>query len=245
MTPRRPNACWSSRALGASLVASLLTASCHTPDRPALPPEPTASQYHADTFSWAAVSRVLVLPVLNESAHTRAGDEVGRALSIELQQLGRFEVVAPPAGHDARLAAQVHRGGRFDEAVMLDLAHAARADVILHGTVTTYSPYPRPRLGLVLQAVSPAEGKVVASVDGLWDATQRPVEVRAKLYYHQLPGRHPWVANNVIAPNDGYADELALDSPMLFQRFVCHEAVATLVTGEPTLRGSLAGVAVR
>jgi hypothetical protein len=202
---------------------------CKTVPKCSPPPEPTASQYHAGFFAWAGVSRVLILPVLNESPYTRAGDEVSRALAEELQLLGRFEVVAPPAGEHPRLAAQVHRGGRFDEAAMLELAKVFRADVILHATVTQYSPYPRPRLGLVLQAVSPAEAKVVASVDGLWDSTQRPVELRAKLYYHELPARHPWIANHLIAPDDGYADELALDAPMLFQRFVCHEAVRTLV----------------
>ena len=175
-------------------------------------------------------SRVLVLPFLNESPHTRGGREVQTALTAELQQFGKFEVVAGPPDDRGLFARIVHRGGRFDEAVMLEIGASTRADVIVHGTVTHYSPYPRPRLGLVLQAVAPREGKVVASVDGLWDTTDQRVAERVRAYYRQRPKpRLPFVRNHVIASDDAFAAELALDSPQLFQRFVCHEAALALL----------------
>jgi hypothetical protein len=193
--------------------------------------EPTFSQYHRDGFCFDAIGRVLVLPLLNESPYTRAADEIGRALTAELQELGRFEVVAGQSDEYAHLARQVHRSGRFNEALMQDMADDSRADVILHGTVTHYTPYPRPQMGLVLQAVSPQDARVVASVDGIWDTTQIAVANRLRAYYRQKPERVPWVHNNIIATDDVFASELALDSPMLFQRFVCHEAVLVLTRG--------------
>ncbi|MDB5312205.1 MAG: hypothetical protein JWO38_6407 [Gemmataceae bacterium] len=195
-----------------------------------LPAPPTFSQYHLDGWDWGRVDRVLVLPFLNESAYTRAGRETQAALTSELQRLGQFEVVAGPPDDQALLARIVHRGGRFDEAVMLDIGRTARADVVVHGTITQYSPYPRPRLGLVLQAVGPREAKVVASVDGLWDTTDGAIAERCRTFYRQRPRqRPPWIRNHVIASDDSFAGELALDSPALFQRFVCHEAALALL----------------
>lgn len=192
--------------------------------------EPVYSQYHHDAFRWQDVGRVLVLPFANESAYTRADDEIARALRAELQQLGRFEVVAAPPDDIARLSDRIHRGGRFDEDTMLQLARAFNADIVLHGTITHYSPYPRPRVGIVLQAVSPVEGKVVASVDGLWDANHLPIAKRAQNYYMQR--KHalgPYLQANLIWPDDGPGDELVLQSPHLYQRWVCSELAAILV----------------
>jgi hypothetical protein len=171
-----------------------------------------------------------VLPFRNESPYTRAGGEVASAVGSELQRLGRFEVVDTLPDDRAVLSATVHRGGWFDEAVMVDLAALTRADVVVHGTVTHYSPYPRPRLGLVIQAVSPRQGKVVASVDGVWDTTDQAIAWRCRSYYRQTPReRPPWIRNHVIATDDSFAAELALDSPALFQRFVAREVALTLL----------------
>jgi hypothetical protein len=195
-----------------------------------VPAQPTFSQYHLNGWSWDGVARVVVLPFLNESEYTRAGDEMRAAFTSEFQRLGRFEVIAMPADDRAALAAQIHRNGQFDEADMLELAKQTRADVVIHGVITQYSPYPRPRLGLILQAVGPMQAKVVASVDGLWDTTDKKVSDRLRAFYRQRPHEQlPMIRNNVIASDDAFAGELALYSPMLFQRFVCHESALTLL----------------
>jgi hypothetical protein len=224
------------------LAACLVPAGCEhlAPARVVPPPgcDPTYSQYHLDTFQWTNVARVLVLPFANE-AGGRADEEINRALRAELQQLGRFEVVAAPPAEIAACSTTVHRSGRFDEAAMLHLARAYRADVILHGTITEYSPYPRPRIGIVLQAVAPGEAKVVASVDGLWDANHLPIAKRAQNYYMQRKKqRGPYEEANWIWPDDGHADELALLSPQLYQRWVCSELAAILVQ-DPAVVGTV------
>lgn len=230
MTPRTFR-----RAAAVVCAAAVAAGGCHLFSRVQarkVPPQagPTFSQYHLDGWQWAGVNRVLVLPFLNESEHTRAAEEVRAAFASEMQKEGRFEIVSAPPDDQAILAQPVRRGGRFNEAVMLDLARATRSDVVVHGTITFYSPYPRPRIGLVLQAVGPAEAKVVASVDGLWDTTDAAVAERIRAHYRQKPRvRPPWIKNHVIATDDGFADEIALDSPALFQRAVCREAVLALL----------------
>jgi hypothetical protein len=195
------------------------------------PAPPTFSLYHQENWDWGRVDRVLVLPFLNNAPiPPRTARDIQAALTSKLQELGQFEVVSAPEDDQGLLTRPVHRGGRFDEAVMLDLGRAARADVIIAGTVTHYSAYPRQRLGLVLQGIGPREGKVVASVDGLWDTTDGNVAERCRAYYRQSKRPRPaWVRNHVIVSDDAFAGELALDSPALFQRFVCHEAALGLL----------------
>lgn len=215
----------------------LLKAICGLPDWPKNrlpPPAPTTySQYHLDGWQWASVARVLVLPPLNESPHTRADEEFHAALTSELQRLGRFEVVTAPADDCAKLAATIHRDGSFDEATMLELARLTRADVIVHAAITQYSPYPRPRMGVVVQAVHPGLAKVVASVDGLWDTTDAGIAEQVRTYYRQRPKPlPPRVRNHQIVSDDAFAEELALDSPALFQRWVAHLVAETLLGEE-------------
>lgn len=195
------------------------------------PPAPaTFSQYHLEGWEWDRVARVVVLPFRNESNYTRAGIEAREAFVAELQRAGRFEVI--PTAHDDRayLAADARCSGRFDEALILEVARDTGADVVVYGVVSNYSPYPRPRLGLVLQAVGPREAKVVASVDGLWDSTDLAIADRAYTYYRQgVRERPPWVRNHVIAGQDSFAYDQALESPNLYRRFVAREAVLALL----------------
>jgi hypothetical protein len=186
------------------------------------------------------VARVLLLPLDNETTFPKASEEVRKALAAELQQMGRFEVVPAPPDVHARLSGEIRYEGRFNEAVMIQLARIFRADVIVLGTLSHYHPYPQPRIGLTLQAVSPGDCKVVASVDGLWDAAQPAVKARARAFYAQ--GRaHP--LHPGLTDNEGFAGDLALASPALFQRFVCNEAASVLVQPPPGLGPLPDGVA--
>jgi hypothetical protein len=209
----------------------------HPAKQPAFKGPPTFSQFHNDEFSWNDVARVVVLPIYNESQYTRAGNEVGKSLITELQSLGRFEVVAAPPDSLARLASGIHNNGTFNEATMLDIARETKADIVLHGTITIYSPFPRPRIGLVLQAVSPSNAKVIASVDGVWDSTRFDVANRIREYYQMRPHQHAWIVNHDINEDDSYSGQLALDSPQLFQRFVCAEAVLNMVNDGSAISG--------
>ncbi len=218
------------KPLAAMLLAGavLLPGCKHPPARD----DVTYSQYHAARFDWGAVNRVLLLPLVNETAYPRATEEVRQALAAELQQLGRFEVVPAPPDVQARLSHQVRDRGAFNEAVLIQLARQYRVEAVVLGTLTQYSPYAPPRLGLSLQVVSPGDAVVVASIDGLWDTTQTPVVNRVRAFYHQRP--------HVRDPSA--AADLALESPYLFDRFVCFEAANVLVSGyAPELPGGEPG----
>lgn len=223
---------------GVLLLGCLLVApGCKTP--PPIVVEPPYSHYHAPDFSWGEAGRVLILPLRNETSHPAAAEEVRRALAAELQQMGRFEMVLTPPDDQACLSREIRQNGRFNEAVMVDLARHHGADLIVLGGLTHYRPYQRPHLGLTLQVVHPLSGKVVASVDGLWDSTRHDIADRAVAFYSRPLTYKDHLAHHLLGAVDtSYADELVLDSPQLFQRFVCHEAALALV--EPPMQPGLA-----
>ncbi len=213
-----------------------------------LPPPPpvTYSTFRQPGWEWADVARVVVFTPHNESEYTRTDSEFHTALTAELQRLGRFEVVAAPPDEQAALSQVAHRGGSFDQRVLLDIAKRTRADVVVFVSVTQYSPYPRPRMGVVIQAVAPAEGKVIASVDGLWDTADGGIAEQVRAYYRQrekpLP---PYVRNHVIAADDNFAADIALDSPALFQRWVANVTGRLLVDGPKGGGGNMVPAGLR
>ena len=138
----------------------------------------------------------------------------------------------------AKLASFAHQGGRFDEGVAVDIARTTRADALVYLTVTQYSPYPRPRMGVTVQAVAPFAGKVAASVDGLWDTADGGVAELVRAYYRQRPKPLPaYVRNHTIVADDNFAADIALDSPALFQRFVANTVAHLLVDPDWTPPG--------
>lgn len=216
------------------LGALALAASCAT--APPCPPEPTASRFRHPGFAWARVARVVVLPLVNETAHPQAGEEVRRQLTAELQQLGLFEAVPAPPGMTEAVARRVRDSGRFSEDDLVLLARCGGADVILLGTLGHYSPYTRPRIGLTLHAISPDLGQAVASVDGLWDSVDHDVADRARAWYARYKTLKQHARDHALGVwDDDYAVQLVLSSPYLFGRFVCAEAVRLLL-GEPVGR---------
>jgi len=201
----------------------LLGTGCAFFKPPPPPPPPPFGAYHAAHFDLHAVSRILLLPLANESPFPYVADEMGTALAAELQRLGCFEVVVAPRCPEFCAFQGVHTSGRFDEQAFLDLARTFKVDGILVGSVTQYHPYVPPRIGLSLQLICPGEGVVIASVDGLWDARQKELAEEARVYYR----------DTVCLFHAPSASELAITSPQLYQRFVAHEVVEALVDRPP------------
>lgn len=204
-------------------VSCALACGCATRCEPVANPTPTCHQYQAPGFNWFAIRRILLYPLENESPYPQAVPEILEALRVQMQCAGRFEVVlASPDGH-VSCHDSVRVNGRFDEAELLGLADQYNADAILFVTITQYKPYAPPRVGLSLRLLSPADAALVASVDGLWDARDQTVADEARCY-------------NSLALDGGntvLGCELALESPALFRRYACRQAVEALVNPAP------------
>jgi hypothetical protein len=182
------------------------------------PPPPFApapfSQYRCGDFNWPAIRRVVIVPLWNESSEPTASRQIAEVLCAELQTLGHFEVLIACLECPPEWSRGVRVSGRFDEIQLVELANEYHADAVLCGAVTHYHAYAPPRIGLSLRMISTAEGIVIASLDGLWDARDRIVADEARSYY----------GHTVTLSQASASPDVILGSPRLFQKYVCAHA---------------------
>ena len=177
-------------------------------------------QYVATNFDWSSVRRVVLMPLANQTAYTRVHEEMQANLAAELQRAGRFEIVVATREDAAVRALDVFVSGQFNEIDLLRIAREYQADAVIFANVTQYHPYTPPRVGLSLLLVSPAEGVVVASLTGLWDMREKNIAEQAELEFAQ----HQEFSRSLRGP------ERVLESPDVFQRFVCRQIAVSLAT---------------
>lgn len=205
------------------LTACAIATGCATPPPPAAPPPPSCHQFQAQGFDWSVVRRILLVPFENDSSYPHATFEMQESLAAQLQFAGRFEVILAKPGACLACRSAVRENGCFDEAELLDAAESYHADAILFTTITQYQPYTPPRVGLSLRLVRPQDGAVFAAVDGLWDARDCAVAQQARSYAMLV----------LNTEHSLLACDLAIESPSLFRRFACHNAVEALVNPVP------------
>lgn len=196
-----------------------IASGCATARPRSVPQMTTCGQFRAPGFDWSVVRRILLVPLANESASPSASTELQEALAARLQYSGRFEVVQPSSNGHITCKETVRIHGRFDEADLLRLASEYQVDAVLFGTITQYHPYAPPRIGLSLRLISPADAAVIASIDGLWDTREKSVAEQARSYHAQMH----------TGERSLMGGDLVLESPHVFQRFACHEAVKALI----------------
>ena len=189
-------------------------------------------QFVARNFDWTSVQRVVLMPLANQTAYPKATEELQANLAAELQRTGRFDIVVATRDDPRARAQDVFRGGQFDELELLRVAREYQAQAVLFGNLTQYHPYAPPRVGLSLLMVSPAEGVAIAAADGLWDAREAITAAQAQTFYKQTL---EW-------PKSLMGANRVLESPDVYQRFVCQQVAATL--GPPAL-GTSASIQVQ
>lgn len=125
------------------VMAPLLAGCALWPDRIVVP------QYHNP---FPQLYRVAVLPFFNQSAEpTLDGDEVALAYYNELQAIPGFEVM--PVGVARQMLEAFIRASGREPRTGADFQRLARfmgVDAVLVGSVTEYSPYYPPRMGLAV-----------------------------------------------------------------------------------------------
>jgi hypothetical protein len=111
----------------------------------AIPERRVEPQYHNP---FPQLHRVAVLPFYNQSAEpTVDGDEIALAYYNELQEIPGFEVMPVGVARQLMIASGIEplTGSDFQK-----LARAMNVDAVLVGSVTEYSPYYPPRIGLAV-----------------------------------------------------------------------------------------------
>ncbi|MBS0205115.1 MAG: hypothetical protein JSS49_19600 [Planctomycetes bacterium] len=191
----------------------------HQPIQTAAPVVPAPyQQFVSQKFDWSTVKRVVLMPMSNNTAFAQASVEMQNNLAAELQRAGRFDVVVATHEDPGARARDVFSRGTFDELELLRIAREYDAQAVLFGQLTQYHPYPPPKVGLTLLMISPAEGVAIASADGLWDAREITTAQQAQGYLHE---KLTWRQSLMGV-------DRALESPDVYQRFVCQQIATSL-----------------
>src|SRR6478736_8267009 len=139
MSARR---CYRRQLLALAMLACIATSGCM-----AIPDRILEPQFHNP---FPQIYRVAVLPFFNQSAEpTVDGDAVAMAYYNELQNIPGFEVM-PVGVARQMLAASIAATGREPRSGVefQRLARLMGVDAVLVGSITEYSPYYPPRMGL-------------------------------------------------------------------------------------------------
>lgn len=189
---------------------------------PPCPPPAPFQQFVAPNFDWSTVKRVVLMPMANQSAFAHASVEIQANLAAELQRAGRFDIVVATTEDPGGRARDIFLRGAFDEMELLRIAREYDAQAVLYGNVTQYHPYAPPRVGLSLIMICPAEGVAIASADGLWDARELTTAKQAQSYLQQ----------NLSWRQGLLGLDRPMQSPDVYQRFVCEQVASSLMPPE-------------
>lgn len=185
---------------------------------PLLAVTPAFQQYFATNIDWQSVRRVVLMPLANQTMYPVIMDDIGISLATEMQRVGHFDLVVADHVDPGARAQDVFASGQFNELEVLRVAREYQADAVLFASVTQYHPYAPPRVGLSLLMVSPSEGIPIATLNGMWDAREINVATQAQAYFKQ----------NLNWKRSLLGSERVIDSPDVFQRFVCHQIATAL-----------------
>jgi len=167
-----------------------------------------------------AIEKVVVLPLINNTEYPDAGRLVTKALCTEMKKLSKFKVLQIS---ESELVERLFPGSVMRpeepnprEAEIVAAAH--EADAVVMGNVTRYMPYPPMVVGISVKMIHARTGKVVWSVDEVYDGSLREVMNLSKQYCAKMEKTtepvHDWRKPFV--------------SIRYFTQFVCYEVARTL-----------------
>lgn len=180
--------------------------------------------YLAGDIEKEKIRRVAVVPLINATCFPDAGRLVTETLTAEFKKLGKFEVV-PLAESELPIVAQRNAVVEPRELTNREIdlvAQAAGVDAVVVGSVTQYMPYRPMVLGVHLKMIRPGGGKLLWSVNEIYDSSLHEVVNRCKTYSEKIESTGKLL--------EGWYDwHKPLVSMRFFTQFVCHEVVQSAV----------------
>jgi hypothetical protein len=150
------------------------------------------------------INRVLVMPVVNASRQKGVESRVEEALLLQLTRGGYFERVRytqVPEEATARLQKAFRNfTGRYDETLVQEIGARYNFDAVLFAEVTHYRPYKPLVFGYKHFMIETGEGRIVWSVDDVFDMAEKNTLALAKNWYYKThePGVNPGLEEDVM-----------------------------------------------
>ncbi|MBN1916615.1 MAG: hypothetical protein JW889_01795 [Verrucomicrobia bacterium] len=199
-------------------------------------PQHAITNWSRDTrFEQLGIRRVAVMPFIDRSRYAAASTQLTESFVSELRKARRFDVTESRV--DEPLAQLTAARGSFDAVKVRLLGETLNVDAVVVGEITEYRPYRPLAIGLRIVMVDTRSGRVVWTVDEMFDTDELAVANLARAYYYDI----------VDPEASEYKADRPLRSMATFTRCVCYHFIRTLdrpLTAEavPTVSSTSIGV---
>jgi len=187
-------------------------------------PAPKIASYLSSPAHLLKFRRVAFVQLRDEAAHPTIARDMTEALFRALQERRLFHVEVVRRTDPACSLLPDRLEGRYTLAELAQIRKALRCDAVLFGTVNTFQPYPRMQIGLYLRLLDLKHGRLVWSVDHIWDTRDESTERRVQVYFQEQ-------MRQGYDPVDWHFVTM---SPSAFGKFVAYEIADTLPSGLPS-----------
>jgi hypothetical protein len=173
------------------------------------------------------LTRVMFMELADQAAQPNVARDVADDILRALQERRLFRVELLRST-DPRVSAVPPRpDGRFTIAEMKRLQDGLGCDAVLVGAMTSFQQYPRMQIGLRLALLDLKAGKVIWSIDNVWDTRDRDLQCRIQEFFD----------TQMAHQYDPIDWRIGTVSASAFAKFVAYEVAHTL----PTRGGAGAG----
>jgi hypothetical protein len=182
------------------------------------PVRPAVCAYLSSPADLARISRVMFLELADQASQPNVARDVADDILRALQEKRLFRIESI-RGADPRCAdVPIRADGRFTLTEMKQLRQRLDCDAVMVGAVTSFQQYPRMQIGLRLTLLDLKAGKVLWSLDNVWDTRDREVERRIQEFFEERMAHK-------YEPVDW---QIGTVSASAFSKFVAYEVAGTL-----------------
>ena len=175
--------------------------------------------YKSEEYSSSNIQRILLVPFTFNTGREKVVNEITEAFFDELQKSGKFDVVTPHEFHEVFLNKDnLWIKGMVNAETIVEAKKRYQVDAIIFGTITRYSPYEPPVIGIKSSMFSTTSGNVIWTSDTIFDSSEASIVKLAKAYYKE----------NYQKKQSLYDWKIVLLSSKRYSQFISHQIVATL-----------------
>jgi hypothetical protein len=180
-------------------------------------PAPVCS-YLSSQAELHRINRAVLLELGDDSSHPFVAKEITDDLLRGLQERRLFRVELLRSTEVRFGTVPVRPDARYTLQEMKQLREGLDCDAVIVGSLSSFQQFPRMQMGLRLTLLDLRNGKVIWSVDNLWDTRDRDVEDRIRAFFEDRMAHRYEPVNWQIANV----------STSAFEKFVAYEVAQTL-----------------
>jgi len=197
------------------LLLSVLLAGCYFVS---VSPPPPDYYYVNPDKSLAAIGKVAIIELDNESLYPKISADVTEALFEAIQKRQAFSLTVVPASGPRWRSLQMDCDSPHSLEQLGTIRKTLRCNAILVGTVTQYEPFPHLVIGLRLRLLDLTDGQLIWAIEQVWDSADQRTEYRIKKYFR----------SQMRSGSAELREQLVAVSSLKFIKYVAYEVGETL-----------------